>query len=86
MHRVVVISYRCFGTSYRSHVQCQESSVPLKMGPIGCPETSVRNYNSLRNFVQVNKIIVHYLDLGLMMITEDKCVTFDYTLITNLMH
>ena len=24
-------------------------SRPLKMGPIGCPETSVRNYYSLRN-------------------------------------
>jgi len=41
--RVVVISYRHFGTTYTSNR-------PLKMGPIGCPEASVRNYHySLRN-------------------------------------
>jgi len=38
--------YGCFGTTYRSHLQV----VPMNMGPIGCPETSVRNYLcSLRN-------------------------------------
>ena len=36
--RRMVVSYRRFGTTYRSH--------PLKMGPIGRPETSVRNYHS----------------------------------------
>ena len=42
--RVVAISYGRFGTTYRSHVQAME------MGPIGCPETSARNYHySLRN-------------------------------------
>jgi len=46
--RVVVIYYRNCGTAYSSHLQCWKS--PLKMGPIGCPETSVRNYHySLRN-------------------------------------
>jgi hypothetical protein len=47
--RVVVISYRCFGTSYRHHLQ--GSRIPkkdldsriLKMGPIACSETSVKN-------------------------------------------
>jgi len=34
--RVVLISYWRFRTTYRSHLQ----------GPIGCPETSVRNYGS----------------------------------------
>ena len=38
MQRVVVISYRRFGTTYRSHLQ---------MGPVGCPKTSVRNYHHL---------------------------------------
>jgi hypothetical protein len=38
MH-VVVIPYRRFGTTGRSHLQ--ES--PLKMGPTGCPEMSVDN-------------------------------------------
>jgi len=43
--RVLVISYRRSGTTYRYHFQC-----PSKMGPIGCPETSVINYYySLRN-------------------------------------
>jgi len=37
---VVVIPYRRFGTTYRPNVQS-----PLNMGPIGCPATSVRNYN-----------------------------------------
>jgi hypothetical protein len=42
--RVVAISYRRFGTTYRSHLQ------PMDMGPIGCPETSIRNsHYSLRN-------------------------------------
>ena len=40
----VVILYRRFGTMYRSHLQ--ESRRPLKMGPIGCPETSVKDYLS----------------------------------------
>ena len=40
--RLAVISYRRFGTTYRSHLQG-----PLKMGPISCPETSVRNYHYL---------------------------------------
>jgi hypothetical protein len=47
----MVISYRRFGTTCRSHIQ--ESRInprPLKMGPRGCPETSVRNYRySVRN-------------------------------------
>jgi len=42
----VVIPYRRFGTTSRSHLQ--ES--PLKMGRIGCPETSAENYHyMLRN-------------------------------------
>ena len=48
---VVVISYRCFGTTYWSHLQGSRihtgfllDSWTLKMGPIGCPETSVGSY------------------------------------------
>jgi hypothetical protein len=79
-HRVVVIYYRRFATTYRSHTQGSKTfrhniSVPssgcedgndrlfrnvskklrllaatLRMEPIGCPETSVRNHHySLRN-------------------------------------
>ena len=59
--RVVVISHRCFGTTYRFHHHGSRIEIhlgfwvfldswPLKIGPIGCPETSVRNYHySLRN-------------------------------------
>ena len=53
--RVVVITCRRFGTTYRFRLQVstmQEffniqflNSRPLKMGPICCPETSVRNYH-----------------------------------------
>jgi len=41
MQRVVVISYRLFGKSYRSHLK----GTRVKMGPIGCPETSVWNFH-----------------------------------------
>ena len=52
--RVLVISYRRFGTTYLSHLQGSritdsriKDSWPLKMGLIGCPQKSVRNYHSL---------------------------------------
>ena len=45
--RTVVILYRRFGTSYRSNLEGPRYplSWALKMGPIGCSETSVRNYH-----------------------------------------
>jgi hypothetical protein len=43
-HRGWVVYYRRFGTTDRSHLQ--KSSRALKMGPIGCPETSVTNHKS----------------------------------------
>jgi hypothetical protein len=42
--RRVVIVYRLFGTTYQSYLK--KSRSPLKMGPIGCPETSVQNYRT----------------------------------------
>ena len=52
----VIILYWRFGTSYRSYLlrsRTQEAFLnfwPHEMGPIRCPETSVRNYHySLRN-------------------------------------
>jgi len=51
--RLVVIYYRPFGTIHRSQLQGSRfllDSLPLKMGPTGCPETSVRScHYSLRN-------------------------------------
>jgi hypothetical protein len=52
--RRVVVPYRRFGTTYRSHLQGPSSFsgtvCPAKRGPIGCPETSVQNFHSaLRN-------------------------------------
>jgi hypothetical protein len=38
--RAVANSYRRFGT-FRSHVQGAKKNLALKMGMIGCPETSV---------------------------------------------
>ena len=50
--QVVVISYRCFETTYWSHLKGSRTqkglnSRPLKMGSIGCSDTSVRNYHYL---------------------------------------
>jgi len=43
-HRKVITPYRRFGTSFRPDLQWSRNL--LKMGPIGCPERSVRNYHS----------------------------------------
>jgi hypothetical protein len=49
IQRVVVISYRRFETTYRSHLQGSRIQ-QMTMEPIGCLATSVRNYHfSLRN-------------------------------------
>jgi len=40
--RVGVIPYRSFGTTYQSNLQGSKIEM---MEPIGCPETSVMNYN-----------------------------------------
>jgi hypothetical protein len=48
--RLVLIPYRRFGVTYRSHLQGsrnQLDSLPLRMVPIGCLEMSVRNYHYL---------------------------------------
>ena len=51
--RVVVISYRCLG--------CPEMS-PLKIGPIGCTETSIRSYHySLLNDTEDRSSQLHAL-------------------------
>jgi hypothetical protein len=64
--RVVVTSYRRFGTIYGFHLQgsgiltsedrtdrLSSYSCPITMGPIGCSKTSVRNYHySLRKNTQ----------------------------------
>jgi len=48
--QVVVNSYRRFGTAYRSSLRESRIQRTLKMGPMGCSETSVTNYHhSLRN-------------------------------------
>jgi len=54
MQRVVVISHRRSGTTYRSHLHTsrkeKKRTNTLKIRPIGCPETSVRNYNYLLRY------------------------------------
>ena len=62
MLRRVVIVYRRFGTTYRSHIQGSTSwtSWPLKMGPIRRPETSVKDYHStLRNIPEERRSHQH---------------------------
>jgi hypothetical protein len=40
--RRLVVIYRRFGTTYRSHFQASSWTCwPLKVGPVGCLETSV---------------------------------------------
>jgi hypothetical protein len=43
---MLVILYQGFGTTYWSHQQASRIQ-PMKMEPIGCPETWVRNYHYL---------------------------------------
>ena len=58
MHGRVVISYWYYRTIYQSHLQ--QSIKPLKMELIGCPETSVRNYQStLNKELQESKSLLH---------------------------
>jgi hypothetical protein len=44
--RRVVIVYRRFRTTYRSHPHRCSDSWPMRMGLICCPETSVNNYHT----------------------------------------
>jgi len=59
---VMVIFYRRFGTTYRARIQISIillDSWLLNMGPIGCLETSVRNYHySLRNDPEVRSSLL----------------------------
>ena len=51
MQPVVIISYRSFETTHRSHLQRSRillASWPLKMGSIVCSEMSVRDYHYLQ--------------------------------------
>jgi hypothetical protein len=59
--RWVVVLYRRFGTTYQSHLQMYYWIYwPLKMGPIGCPETSVHNcHSTLRNIQQERRSHLH---------------------------
>jgi hypothetical protein len=41
-----IASYRRFGVAYQPNLKWSSRTTPLKMWPIGCPETSVTNYQS----------------------------------------
>ena len=73
----MVISYRRFRTSYQFHAHGSRI--------IGLPEDGTdRMYRSVgkklpqlaASFCSSEQNIVHYLHLGLMIITEDECFTF----------
>jgi hypothetical protein len=56
---IVVILYRRFETTSRSHHQGQRISWPLKIEPKICPETTVRNYRcTLRNNPEERKHLI----------------------------
>jgi hypothetical protein len=47
---MVVMPYGRFGTTIGQEIQKERPYLPLKIGPTGCPETSVRNFHyTLRN-------------------------------------
>jgi hypothetical protein len=67
--QVVAIPCRRFGKTYQSHLLESGFFVyrPLKMGPIDCPESSVRNYhNPLHNYyhpritTQKNAVLIYF--------------------------
>jgi hypothetical protein len=61
--RRVVIVYRRFGTTYRSHLTCQDfHSWPVKMGPIRFPETSVNNYHTTQRNIPEERISHQHRD------------------------
>jgi hypothetical protein len=56
----VVISCRRFGTKFRSHFQSSLDS--WRWEPIGCSETSIKNYHySLRNDREKRSSRLHYV-------------------------
>jgi len=55
--RVMIIPYRRFGANYVSSSRMNYSS-PLKMRPIGCPETSVRNYHYARRVIAQKRAVL----------------------------
>ena len=66
--RKVVTPYWRFGTNYRSHLhgsRIEKDSCPLNIGPIGCPETSVKSYLFvLRNFTEQHRSqLIHGVSL-----------------------
>jgi len=79
--------YRGFGTSHRSHLHASWNptrkpffldSLPVKMGLIGCPETSVRNYHyTLRNIQEERRSNFHRgesLKSRIKILDEDSCL------------
>jgi hypothetical protein len=66
--RLVLVLYRRFGTTYRSHLQGSRiprrkvsfwNSWPLNMGPVPCSETSVRDYHSTLRNIPEERIFVY---------------------------
>ena len=50
LQRRLVVCYRRFEISFRFHLQGLSSTLTLEMGPTGCPETSISDYQyTLRN-------------------------------------
>ena len=75
MQGVVVGLYRRFGTTYWSHLQGRR---PLKMGPIGCPETTVRNYNYMLHISPEDCISLLNTDSFIHNIQSVSCLYISY--------
>jgi len=65
-----VLSYYTAGSgnflpTFRGNLSIPSSGLILKMGPVGCPETSVRNYHyCLRNSAEEGKSHTRFLPHG----------------------
>jgi hypothetical protein len=60
--RRIVVMHRTFGTTCRSSswVQHSRAAGTLKMGPIGCPKTSIRHYqHTLRKILKKRTDIIY---------------------------
>ena len=74
---LAVISYQCFGTTYRSNSQGSRNSKDSwtpRIGQIGCPQTSVTNYHySKRNNQEQHSSKINIYSFGLFCCNNADC-------------
>jgi len=98
MQQVVTIPYQYFGTTYQSYLLESGFSLPLKMGPIDCSESSVQNYHhALHNPEKCGSHLLHGrnlktwllnfyphlgVDVPVFLYTENKAASSSKTSVT----